>query len=135
MMKNNIKFYFYRFIDVCVTMILLSGLIFNYNISIFITLLEVIYSLTIISLLLLYVLRDITKVSSEMYELVYSFNNDKYDIFGYKIYYNYTFNGAISILSALNEAYFLSMIIIALILCLGVIFIFENERKKEIKND
>jgi hypothetical protein len=116
-------------------MILLSGLIFSYNKSTYIILLEVIYSLAIISVIFLYILRDNTKVSSEMYELVYSFNNDKYDIFGYKIYYNYTFNGVKSILSALNEAYFLSMIIIALMLCLGVIFIFENEREKEIKND
>lgn len=134
-MKNNIKFYFYRFIDVCVTMILLSGLIFNYNIGTFITVLEVIYSLALISLVLLYTLRDNTKVSSEMSELVYSFNNDNYDIFGYKIYYNYTFNGIIMILSVLNGAYFLSMIIFALMLCLGIVFIFENEREKEIKND
>lgn len=134
-MKNNIKFYFYRFIDLCVTMILLSGLIFNYNIGTFITVLEVIYSLELISLVLLYTLRDNTKVSSEMSELVYSFNNDNYDIFGYKIYYNYTFNGIIMILSVLNGAYFLSMIIFALMLCLGIVFIFENEREKEIKND
>lgn len=129
MKNNNVKFYFYRFIDVCVTMILLSGLIFSYNISTFITVLEVIYSLAVISLVLLYILRDNAKVSSEMSELVYSFNNDNYNVFGYNIYYNYVFNGIISILSALNGAYFLSMVVVVLMLFYGIVFIFENERE------
>lgn len=131
----NTKFYFYRFINICVIAILLSGLILNYNISGFITILEVIYSLAVISLVFLYTFIDNAKVSSEMFELVDEFNNDKYNIFGYKIYYNYVFNGVILILSALNGAYFLSMIIIALILCLGTVFIFENKREREHKND